>query len=87
MAGRGRRVFIVLFYTLGVEYYSTPKCYTEQISVLFSTHILVLFSISRSWMILNVVQYCSVFFCSDLGCRIALPYIYIYMPRSSIHKT
>ena len=66
----------VLFYTLGVEYYSTPKCYTEQNSVLFSTRVSVLFSISWSWvydsMILNVVQYCSVFFLFNfnLRCRI-----------------
>jgi hypothetical protein len=35
-----------LFYTLGgVEYYSTPSCYTEQNSVMFSSCVSVLFSI------------------------------------------
>jgi hypothetical protein len=51
----------VLFYTLGVEYYSTPSCYTEQNSVLFSTHVSVLFSI---FVVLGVVlsdtEHCSV---------------------------
>jgi hypothetical protein len=40
-----REYIYALFYTLGVEYYSTPSCYTEQNSVLFSTHVSVLFSI------------------------------------------
>jgi hypothetical protein len=35
-----------LFYTLGVEYYYTPSCYTEQNSVMFSSRVSVLFSIS-----------------------------------------
>jgi hypothetical protein len=35
----------VLFYTLGVEYYSTPSGYTEQNSVLFSCRVSVTFSI------------------------------------------
>jgi hypothetical protein len=34
-----------LLYTLGVKYYSTSSCYTEQNLVLFSTRVLVLFSI------------------------------------------
>jgi hypothetical protein len=42
----------MLFYTLGVEYYFTPSCYTEQNSVLFSSRVSVLFSI---FVILGVV--------------------------------
>jgi len=38
-------MILPLFYTLGVEYCSTPNCYIEQIPVLFSTRISVLFSI------------------------------------------
>jgi hypothetical protein len=39
-------VIHALFYTLGVEYYSTLSYYTEQNSVMFSSRVSVLFSIS-----------------------------------------
>jgi hypothetical protein len=79
----------VLFYTLGVKYYSTPSCYTEQNSVLFSSRVSILFSISwycRStdlyWTRFSSTQY---FFkvSFSLWCRIVfyryrITCIYIY---------
>jgi hypothetical protein len=51
----------VLFYTLGVEYYYTPNCYTEQNSVSFSIRVLVLFSIFVVLgVVLNDTEHCSV---------------------------
>ena len=72
----------MLFYTLDVEYYSTPNYCTEQNSVLFSTCISVFFSISISVLdvVINDTERCSVL----LGIFSALScvsiYIYIYGP-------
>ena len=43
----------MLFYTLGVEYYSTPNCYTEKNSVSLIIRVSVFF---QYFMVLSVGQ-------------------------------